>query len=75
MTQNEIRKLEKRITKINRKLERLQMQYRIATGYEFLIPYGAEVRDNKFDQYNWIFPTDDFSEEAFDLPKTIKGDF
>ncbi len=71
-----LKKLEKQITKANRRLERLQAEYRRETGHEYLIPYGAEVRDNRFQEeemseYGWTFANDDFSAEAFDLPTTI----
>ncbi len=71
MDQRELKKLEKKIVKFNRKLERLQMQYRIATGYEFLIPYGPEVRDDKFQaeensHYDWSFADENLRDE--DLP-------
>ncbi len=72
----ELKKLERQIVKANRRLERLQAEYRRQTGYIYDIPYGLEVRDDRFrneemSQYDWTFATDDFSEEAKNLPNVI----
>ncbi len=66
-----LKKLEKQIVKANRRLERLQADYRRQTGYEYDIPYGAEVRDDRFRseemaKFDWDFADENLRDE--DLP-------
>ncbi len=67
----ELKKLEKQIVKANRRLERLQAEYRRQTGYIYDVPYGLEVRDDRFQaeemaKYDWDFADENLRDE--DLP-------